>query len=94
MSRRTLCARLRRCPETSRQRVRRAIDALAGTPFPPESKNLDAPSVDITVCRIRLDRWRIIYAVSETDATIDVLGVRKRPPYDYGDLDSLLTDLS
>jgi mRNA interferase RelE/StbE len=31
-----------------------------------------------------------VYAVTETGKTIDVLAVRKRPPYDYGDLDQLL----
>jgi len=31
-----------------------------------------------------------VYAVTEADKTIDVLAVRKRPPYDYGDLDQLL----
>lgn len=75
-----------------RQRVRRAIADLADIPLPPQSKILDVPDVEATVCRIRLDRWRIIYAVSETDAAIDVLGIRKRPPYDYGDLDELLSD--
>ena len=52
------------------------------------------PDVAAVVCRLRLDRWRIVYAVSEADATIDVLGVRKRPLYDYGDLDQLLADLA
>jgi mRNA interferase RelE/StbE len=40
--------------------------------------------------RIRLDRWRIVSAITETDQVIDVLTVRKRPPYDYGDLERLL----
>ena len=32
------------------------------------------------------------YAITETEAVVDVLAVRKRPPYDYGDLESLLAD--
>ncbi|MDW8389037.1 MAG: hypothetical protein RMK84_02835 [Oscillochloridaceae bacterium] len=40
--------------------------------------------------RIRLERWRIVYAITEADQAIDVLTVRKRPPYDYGDLEQLL----
>ncbi|WP_376788420.1 type II toxin-antitoxin system RelE/ParE family toxin [Thermoflexus sp.] len=40
--------------------------------------------------RLRMDRWRIIYAVDERNKIIDVLAVRKRPPYDYGDLAELL----
>lgn len=43
--------------------------------------------------RIRLDRWRIVYAITESDQAIDVLTVRKRPPYDYGDLERLLSEI-
>lgn len=43
--------------------------------------------------RIRLDRWRIVYAITETDRVIDVLAIRKRPPYDYGDLERLLSEM-
>ncbi len=43
--------------------------------------------------RIRLDRWRIVYAITETDQAIDVVAVRKRPPYDYGDLEHLLAEI-
>jgi len=38
-----------------------------------------------------MDRWRLIYAISEADRIVDVLAVRKRPPYDYGDLATLLS---
>ena len=48
---------------------------------------------DRQLFRIRLDNWRIIYAVTESDNAIDVLAVRKRPPYDYGDLEQLLEEL-
>lgn len=40
------------------------------------------------------DRWRIVYAVSEAEKAVDVLAVRKRPPYDYGDLEELLQKIS
>jgi len=30
-----------------------------------------------------------VYAISEEERTVDVLAVRKRPPYDYGDLADL-----
>jgi mRNA interferase RelE/StbE len=93
-----------------RQRVRRAIAALADEPRPTESKALVHPiqedaansqalaarhadeSLEPTreLRRIRLDRWRIVYAITEADQAIDVLTVRKRPPYDYGDLERLL----
>ena len=49
-------------------------------------------SLSPDVRRLRLDRWRIVYAITEADEVVDVLAVRKRPPYDYGDLESLLKD--
>jgi hypothetical protein len=31
--------------------------------------------------------------VTEAEKIIDVLAIRKRPPYDYGDLEKLLTQV-
>jgi mRNA interferase RelE/StbE len=31
-----------------------------------------------------------VYAITEEAKVVDILVVRKRPPYDYGDLESLL----
>ena len=61
-----------------------AVGALAEKPRPAKSKALDVPGVHSEVRRLRLDRWRIVYAITEADEAIDVLAVRKRPPYDYG----------
>jgi len=94
-------------PGHMRQRVRRAIAALADEPRPAESKVLVRPvqeeahdaqasaasagdqSQEPThaLRRIRLDRWRMVYAITESDQARDSLTVRKRPPYDYGDLE-------
>jgi mRNA interferase RelE/StbE len=74
--------------------VKRAIDALAGNRHPAGSLVPDVPESEREVCRIRLDRWRIVYAVTETEKAVDVLAVRKRPPYDYGDLEELLQNVS
>jgi mRNA interferase RelE/StbE len=79
-------------PGKVRQRTRKAVAALAENPRPPKSKALDIPGFPLEVRRLRLDRWRIVYTVSDGDAIVDVLAVRKRPPYDYGDLESLLKD--
>jgi hypothetical protein len=40
----------------------------------------------IELRRIRLRKWRIIYAIHDAERWIWVLGVRRRPPYDYQDL--------
>jgi mRNA interferase RelE/StbE len=77
-----------------RQRVKRAIEALADDPRPPGSKRLDTRELDCELYRLRLDRWRVVYAVTEADKAVDVLAVRKRPPYDYGDLAHLLEEAS
>jgi hypothetical protein len=40
--------------------------------------------------RLRIERWRVVYLVSDAEKSIDVLTVQKRPPYDYGDLSELI----
>ena len=42
--------------------------------------------------RLHVDNWRIVYTIHEPEYHVDVLAVRKRPPYDYGDLQELLDD--
>ena len=80
-------------PGHMRQRVRRAVDGLASDPRPSRSTRLVAADVEAEIRRLRLDRWRIISALGEDSRTVDVLAVRKRPPYDYGDLEGLLAHL-
>ena len=79
-------------PGRVRQRARKAVEALAEDPRPAKSKALAVPGLQVEARRLRLDRWRIVYAITEADQIVDVLAVRKRPPYDYGDLESLLGD--
>ncbi|MCG3209570.1 MAG: hypothetical protein FOGNACKC_03197 [Anaerolineae bacterium] len=80
-------------PGNIRQRIRRVIDALADDPQPASSKKLNLPDIEFEVHRLRLERWRLIYAVNDNELTVDILAVRKRPPYDYGDLEALLETL-
>jgi mRNA interferase RelE/StbE len=77
-------------PGHVRRRVKRAIDELADDPRPDNSVMLRVPEHERELWRLRLDRWRSVYAVTEVEETVDVLAVRKRPPYDYGDLEELL----
>ena len=51
------------------------------------------PGFEPELHRLRLDRWRIVYLVTEADKTVDVLALCKRPPYDYGDLEKLLEEV-
>jgi mRNA interferase RelE/StbE len=69
------------------------VTALAEKPRPSRSKNLDIPDLPFELWRLRFDNWRVVYAITEADLIVDVLAVRKRPPYDYGDLEALLKEL-
>lgn len=77
-------------PGHIRQRVRRTIQQLADDPRPAQSRELRGSGVEREARRLRLDKWRIVYTVSDADNLVDVLTVRQRPPYDYGDLAELL----
>lgn len=77
-------------PGHIRQRVKRAIDSLGANPRQSKSKKLNAPEFESELRRLRLDRWRIVYAITEANNIVDVLAVRKRPPYDYDDLAELV----
>lgn len=81
---------IRSLPGNLRHRVKRLITQLALTPHPPRSKALNLHDVDFEVRRLRIGAWRIVYAITEHDLTVDILAIRKRPPYDYGDLNDLL----
>ena len=85
---------IRELPGHIRQRIRRAIHDLAAAPRPQRSKALDAVNIPGELRRIRLERWRIVYVVHDADRVVDIIAVRKRPPYDYGDLSALLERLS
>ncbi len=87
-------AEIKDLPGHIRQRVKQAIDALADEPYPAQSKVLETPpDFDVKACRLRLDQWRVVYLVTDAERLIDVVAVRKRPPFDYGDLQELLTEL-
>jgi mRNA-degrading endonuclease RelE of RelBE toxin-antitoxin system len=77
-------------PGHVRQRVKQVIDALIQNPRPHNSQALDTTELDIPegveIRRVRIDRWRVIYAVNDKEEWIWVWGVRKRPPYSYEDL--------
>lgn len=81
-------------PGHIRQRVKRTIDELDNNPHPAGGKKLETPKgMAVELWRIQLEKWRIVYAITEAENAIDVLAVRKRPPYDYGDLEALLTEV-
>lgn len=84
-------------PGNIRQRVRRAISALADDPRPTGSRPLSISAgtvpAQVQIHRLRMEGWRIIYAVNETEQWVRVMGVYRRPPYNYADLPDLLERL-
>ena len=84
---------MKELPGNIRQRLRQAALALADNPRPPGSQALKADKPGWEVHRLRLEVWRLVYAVQDSEARVVVLGVRKRPPYRYGDLEELLKRL-
>ncbi len=81
-------------PGNMRQRIRRQIEELSDNPRPSNSKQLQTVVTEPESWRLRIDRWRIIYLISESDQAVDILAIRKRPPYDYKDLSQMLERLS
>ena len=63
-------------PGKVRQRVRQAVEALANDPLPAASKKLNTPEFEHDLRRLRIDKWRIVYAVSKADRIVDFLAVR------------------
>jgi mRNA interferase RelE/StbE len=86
---------IRLMPGNVRQQALRALRALEQDPRPHTSRPLDVVKVGIALeaeaelRRIRLASWRIVYLVEEEWKLISVLAIRKRPPYQYDDLDKL-----
>lgn len=90
----------KRLPGNMRQRIRSAIDELSWEPRPATSIALTlADSFEAMIGgewearRIKIDNWRIIYAINETWHEVAILSVQQRPPYDYEDLELLLSEL-
>jgi mRNA-degrading endonuclease RelE of RelBE toxin-antitoxin system len=93
-------AQVRQLPGNMRQRVVRMLRELEAEPRPHTSKALDVSELAVQLPeqtearRIRVEGWRIIYAVEEAFQRVQVLAIRKRPPYRYEDLERLLDELS
>jgi mRNA-degrading endonuclease RelE of RelBE toxin-antitoxin system len=80
-----------RLPGHVRQRVRRAVIGLRDDPKPALGIQLDL-GAGRELWRLRLDTWHLVYLLDRDWGTIYVLAVRKRPPYQYEDLASLVAD--
>ncbi|MCE7904371.1 MAG: type II toxin-antitoxin system RelE/ParE family toxin [Anaerolineae bacterium CFX3] len=75
----------------ARREMIHAVDAIEKSPRLPASKRLTIPNETTEIRRYRLGHWRIIYVVVDEQPL--VLAIRRRPPYDYEDLEELLKKL-
>lgn len=90
---------VRTLPGQVRQRARVAVQSLTSAPRPPGSRVLDAsdlsPSRQLRpgteLRRLRIDRWRLVYAVHDDEQWVMILAVHKRPPYQYENLSDLVS---
>jgi mRNA interferase RelE/StbE len=90
----------KRLPGQIRQRVKQTLSDLGREPRPSQSRALRLPETGEPVIeagwelrRIRLEDWRIVYAIDESWREVAVLTIQRRPPYDYDDLEALLSEL-
>jgi len=82
---------LKKIPGNTRQAIIAELNALVCSPRPAKSQRLVIEKESREVRRLRLGKWRIIYLVQDEQPVI--LAIRRRPPYDYQDLEELLKDL-
>jgi len=84
-------------PGYIRQQIKRAFDDLTGDPRPHNRRTLDITELSIPpgieLRRLRLEHWRIVYAVNDEEGWVWALAVHRRPPYDYADLPDLANRL-
>lgn len=81
---------IKKLPGNVRRSIIIAIDELEIDSRPENSKLLTIEGETREIRRLRLGKWRVIYAIVEENPVI--LGIRKRPPYNYQDLLQLIED--
>ena len=43
---------------------------------------------------MRLEHWRILYAVNDTHQLVRIMRIRRRPPYNYQDIPDIIRRLA
>ena len=89
---------IRILPGHVRQPIFREIQALEKEARPYSSKGLKSTKNfkiprGVELRRIRVDRWRVVYVIEPDLSLVTVLAIRKRPPYQYDDLEELLKEV-
>lgn len=89
---------IRNLPGHVRHLIFREIQALEKEARPTSSKGMKSTKnfkipKNVELRRIRMDRWRVVFVIEQELSLVTVLAVRKRPPYQYEDLDELLKEV-
>jgi len=84
-------ADLKKLPGNTRRQMIVAIDGLGKNTRPPNGIELTIEGENREIRRLRVGKWRIIYAIIAERSII--LGIRRRPPYNYQDIQRLLGDI-
>ena len=89
---------IRNLPGNVRPLIFREMKSLEKDARPYSSKGMKSTKSfqipkDIELRRIRVDRWRVVYVIEPGISLVTVLAIRKRPPYQYDDLEELLKEL-
>lgn len=69
-------AELTNVPTRYYGRVVALIDALEQNPYPPKSKQMNDPLTHLR--RIRLEKWRVVYAVNEEEKIVTIVKVGEK----------------
>ena len=85
-------------PGHARPLIFRELQSLEKDVRPYSSKGMKSTKSfkipkDVELRRIRIDRWRVVYVIESDLSLVTVLAVRKRPPYQYENLEELLKDV-
>jgi len=89
---------IRNLPGHARPPIFREIQALEKEARPYSSKGMKSTKSfkipkDVELRRLRIDRWRVVYVIEPDLSLVTVLAVRRRPPYQYDDLEELLKEI-
>ncbi len=81
---------LKRLPGHKRRAVETFVTTLKTNPRGPRSKLLSQQITTTEVRRWRSDSLRVLYLIDDESRWVALIAIRERPPYDYGDLESLI----
>jgi mRNA interferase RelE/StbE len=89
---------IRNLPGNARSIIFHALQSLEKDANPSSSKGMRSIKdfkipKGLELRRIRINHWRMVYIVEPDLSLVTVLAVRKRPPYQYEDLEELLKEV-